>query len=488
MCVAQKAADSDELNLYLLSAKTNEPVGTAVNLTKSNTCVSTMKEHETRSYLTVCGGDFDGDGKDEAAGYVPVTDARNGVNASHVDIYDINTESSTKTFEKRSTVYLADLEGTQPGKTLDDSKTPFITSLAVYDFDGDGKEELATSFSHAYFPNARFIPANTKKAKEWKKMGSYLSVLSMKTDSMEEQYGRRLAFTGEEYGMPKCFLEPAGKAMKEVDALKKAYKENDMLSIWTGPDVTWSTTKEGYQEMLEYCLSENVRYSMHIKETEVDNEMCGRYYGKDIVDMLEEIGFLTDKFLAVHCVNLTPHDIERFAKYGVSISHNPAPNLYLGSGIPPIPESLAAGVNVSIGTDGAASNNSTDMLESMKLAALIQKGIHRDAAVISADDIIHMATAGGAKAIGMADKLGTLESGKNADLIIFDPNHLKSAPMHDAKATVVYASSEENIDTTIVNGKVVYQGGKFTCGIDERSLIDEINSELGVLKKQIADK
>ena len=128
------------------------------------------------------------------------------------------------------------------------------------------------------------------------------------------------------------------------------------------------------------------------------------------------------------------------------------------------------------------------MLESMKLAALIQKGIHRDAAVISADDIIHMATAGGAKAIGMADKLGTLESGKNADLIIFDPNHLKSAPMHDAKATVVYASSEENIDTTIVNGKVVYQGGKFTCGIDERSLIDEINSELVVLKKQIADK
>ena len=160
----RKAADSDELNLYLLSAKANEPVGTSVNLTKSNTCVSTMKEHETRSYLTVCGGDFDGDGKDEAAVYVPVTDARNGVNASHVDIYDINTESSTKTFEKRSTVYLADLEGTQPGKTLDDSKTPFITSLAAYDFDGDGKEELATSFSHAYFPNARIIAANAKKA------------------------------------------------------------------------------------------------------------------------------------------------------------------------------------------------------------------------------------------------------------------------------------------------------------------------------------
>lgn len=291
--------------------------------------------------------------------------------------------------------------------------------------------------------------------------------------------------TGEEYGMPKCFLEPAGKAMKEVEALKKKYQENDMLSIWTGPDVTWSTTKEGYQEMLEYCLSENVRYSMHIKETEVDNQMCMKYYGKDIVDMLEEIGFLTDKFLAVHCVNLTPHDIERFAKYGVSISHNPAPNLYLGSGIPPIPESLKAGVNVSVGTDGAASNNSTDMLESLKLAALIQKGIHRDAAVITADEIIRMATAGGAKAVGMEDKIGTLKVGKKADLIVFNPRHLKSAPMHDAKATVVYASSEENIDTTVVNGKVVYHKGKFSCGIEEETLIEEINRELVTLKKQI---
>ena len=179
--------------------------------------------------------------------------------------------------------------------------------------------------------------------------------------------GMRSTFqdAGEEYGMPSIFIEPADKAMREVESLKKRYKEDDMFSIWTGPDVTWSTTKEGYQTMLEYCLSENVRYSMHLKETEVDNEMCFRTYGKDIVDLLEEIGFLTDKMLAVHCVNLTENDIRRFAEYGVSISHNPAPNLYLGSGIPPIPESMCTGVNVALGTDGAASNNSTDMLETM---------------------------------------------------------------------------------------------------------------------------
>ena len=305
----------------------------------------------------------------------------------------------------------------------------------------------------------------------------------MRATGIRSVFIRTFQDTGEEYGMPSMFIEPADKAMREVEALKNRHKEDDMLRIWTGPDVTWSTTKEGYQTMLEYCLSKNVRYSMHIKETEVDNEMCFRNYGKDIVDLLEEIGFLTDKMLAVHCVNLTEKDIRRFAKYGVSISHNPAPNLYLGSGIPPIPESLGAGVNVALGTDGAASNNSTDMLETMKLAALIQKGIHRDASVITADQVIRMATCGGAKAIGMEKLTGTLEEGKKADMILFDPRHLKSFPNHDAEATVVYSSSEENIDTTIVNGRIVYQKGVFAGGQSEAELIREIDAEVEKMKR-----
>ena len=314
---------------------------------------------------------------------------------------------------------------------------------------------------------------------------AHACIEGMKSTGIRSVFIRTFQDTGEEYGMPSVFIEPAEKAMREVASLKKCCKEDDMLTIWTGPDVTWSTTKEGYRTMLEYCLSENVRYSMHLKETEVDNEMCFRYYGKDIVDLLEEIGFLTDKMLAVYCVNLTSRDIRRFAEYGVSISHNPAPNLYLGSGIPPIPESLQTGVNVALGTDGAASNNSTDMLETMKLAALIQKGIHRDASVITAGQVIRMAACGGAKAIGMEDQVGTLEAGKKADMILFDPRHLKSFPNHDAEATVVYASSEENIDTTIVNGKIVYHKGAFSGGLDEAELIREIAVEVEKMKASL---
>lgn len=314
---------------------------------------------------------------------------------------------------------------------------------------------------------------------------AYACIEGMQSTGIRSVFIRTFQDTGEEYGMPSVFIEPEDKAMREVSLLRNRYKEDDMLSIWTGPDVTWSTTKEGYQTMLEYCLSENVRYSMHLKETEVDNEMCLRTYGKDIVDLLEEIGFLTDKMLAVHCVILTERDIRRFSEYGVSISHNPATNLYLGSGIPPIPESLRAGVNVALGTDGAASNNSTDMLETMKLAALIQKGIHRDASVISADQVIRMATCGGAKAIGMENRIGTLEVGKKADMILFDPRHLKSFPDHDAEATVVYASSEENIDTTIVNGKIVYHKGSFAGGLSETELIRTSAAEVDKMRNQV---
>ena len=311
---------------------------------------------------------------------------------------------------------------------------------------------------------------------------AHACIEGMQSTGIRSVFIRTFQDTGEEYGMPSIFIEPADKAMREVEALRKRYRGDDMLSIWTGPDVTWSTTKQGYQVMLEYCQSENVRYSMHLKETEVDNEMCFRYYGEDIVDLLEEIGFLTNNMLAVHCVNLTREDIRRFAEHGVSISHNPAPNLYLGSGIPPIPESLRAGVNVALGTDGAASNNSTDMLETMKLAALIQKGLHRDASVITAGQVVRMATRGGAKAIGMADELGILETGRKADMILFDPRHLKSCPNHDVEATVVYASSEENIDTTIVNGKIVYQRGAFASGITESELVREITAEVENMK------
>ena len=283
---------------------------------------------------------------------------------------------------------------------------------------------------------------------------------------------------GDEYNVPSCYIEPADKAIGEVERLRQAYQNDDMTQIWTGPDVTWATSRAGYERILEYCLDKDVRYTMHLKETPEDDDMCMRHYGTGIVALLDSIGFLTDRFLAVHCVHLTLEEINLFADRGVSISHNPAANLYLGSGIAPIPHCLKAGVNISLGTDGAASNNTSDMLDTIRLASLIHKGAMQDPTAISADQVMRMATVNGAKALGTEKLTGSLETGKKADIILFDPDKLRSMPVHDLKATLAYSSSAENIDTVIVNGKTVYRKGVFSCGIDERELAAQIREFL----------
>ena len=299
---------------------------------------------------------------------------------------------------------------------------------------------------------------------------------TMKKTGIRSVFMRTFQDFGQEYNTPECYIEPVEKAISEVDRLRRTYLKDSsmMLSIWTGPDVTWATTKRGYEEILAYCQDQNVRYTMHLKETPEDDSMCRRHYGKGIVELLDEIGFLTDQFLAVHCVYLTEQEIKLLSERGVSISHNPAANLYLGSGIAPIPEALTAGINLSLGTDGAASNNTTDMLDTIRLTALIHKGINRDPTAMSAGKVLRMATLGGAKALGMEQTIGTLEIGKKADIVLFDSEKLRSMPMHDPSATIVYSGSAENIDTTIVNGKVVYRRGIFSCGIDEKDLAERV--------------
>lgn len=300
---------------------------------------------------------------------------------------------------------------------------------------------------------------------------------AMRSTGIRSVLARTFQDYGEEYNTPECYIESVDTGIDEVERLRRSYLPDDMLSIWTGPDVPWATTKRGYEAILEYCLDQGICYTMHLKETPEDDAMCRRHYGQGIVDLLDEMGFLTDKLLAVHCVHLTQNEIELLAKRGVSVSHNPAANLYLGSGIAPIPACIAAGANVCLGTDGAASNNMTDMIDTMRLAALIHKGANRDATAISAYQVVRMATTDGAKALHMGNAIGSLEIGKRADIVLFDPDRLKSTPMYDPLATLVYSSSSENIDTTIVDGKVVYRKGVFSCDIDEAQLMSYVRDE-----------
>ncbi|HEX8967424.1 MAG TPA: amidohydrolase family protein, partial [Chloroflexota bacterium] len=214
--------------------------------------------------------------------------------------------------------------------------------------------------------------------------------------------------------------------------------------------------------------------SLHTDEVPFDSQESLRRFGQRTLPFLERIGFLGPDVLHAHCVQLTDDDCAILARHGGAVSYNPVSNMYLGSGVPPIPRLLDMGVIVSLGADGAASNNSQDMLEALKVGALLPKVAWRDPAIFTAADGLRLATTGGAAGLGR-DDFGSLEPGKRADLFVFDPMRAKSIPVHDPVSTLVYSSGQVNVRTTIVGGRVVLDDGRIV-GVDEASILREAQS------------
>ncbi|MGM0438370.1 MAG: amidohydrolase family protein [Bacillota bacterium] len=285
---------------------------------------------------------------------------------------------------------------------------------------------------------------------------------------------------GVENGIPESYIETPDEAFLDVDRLINKYEEESegMIRVWTGPGVTWGITKEGLQATVEYCKSKNIPYSIHLLETEDDNRHMMSKYGKKAIEIMDEVGFLTSKLLAAHCVKLTNRECEILAEKKVNIAYNAVSNMYLGSGIPPIIKLKENGANISLGTDGAASNNSMDMIETLKFSALLQKVSYERPNIISSKEVLNMATFQAAQCLKMDKEIGSIEVGKKADLFIFNPDKPKSFPLHDPIATLVYSASLDNVETTIVNGKVLYENNKFKTEIKKQFIFKKIKEIL----------
>jgi 5-methylthioadenosine/S-adenosylhomocysteine deaminase len=241
--------------------------------------------------------------------------------------------------------------------------------------------------------------------------------------------------------------------------------------IWVTPGATWAMEAESLQAVRRMATQRGLRISLHTDEVLFDSAESMRRFGQRTVPFLESIDFLGPDVLHAHCVQLTEADCNTLARHQAAVSYNPVSNMYLGSGVPPIPRLLDLGVTIGLGADGAASNNSQDMLEALKVSALLQKVAARDPAIFTAPDALRIATSGGAAALGR-DDFGTLEVGKRADLFIFDPRHAKSIPVHDPISTLVYSSGQVNVRTTIVGGKVVLDDRRIV-GVDEDAILRE---------------
>ncbi len=215
----------------------------------------------------------------------------------------------------------------------------------------------------------------------------------------------------------------------------------------------------------------NTGLQVHVSETAREHDECIARHGMTPTKFFLESGVLDVPVTAAHCVWVDDEDIEIMAKMGVSVAHNPVSNLKLASGVMPYKKMKDAGVNITLGTDGAASNNRLSVLREMQFAALIHKGNDLDPSVTLASDMIKIATRNGAKAQGRFD-CGDVAMGKRADLLLIDMSSFNNIPSYNFESTVCYSMTEENILMTMCDGNILYDRGAYTT-IDEEKLKSE---------------
>jgi len=220
---------------------------------------------------------------------------------------------------------------------------------------------------------------------------------------------------------------------------------------------------------------------IHVLETLNEVEESKRKYGAGSVEVCEKFGILDVPVIAAHCVYVTDSDMDIFKAKGVSVAHNPTSNLKLGSGIARIPQMLEKGLNVAIGTDGTASNNNLNMFEEMHIAALLHKGTNRNPALVSAVDALRMATVNGAEAIGFKDEVGRIEKGMKADIILLDIDKPHLFPINNPVSATVYSAQGSDVDTVIIDGKIVLENGNLTT-IDE----ELVKHKVGKISERIS--
>ena len=262
---------------------------------------------------------------------------------------------------------------------------------------------------------------------------------------------------------------PSAWAQTASDYLRKAtervhdpYADHPLVSSCFVPHSTYTLSDASFVELRIHADQLDKRIQIHLHETANEVSDSISQHGKRPLQRLADLGLVNASLLAVHAVHVSPDEIEQMANAGVNVAHCPKSNLKLGSGIAPISQYRAAGVNVAIGTDGAASNNKLDMIEEMRFAALLAKAAAEDAAAVSAYDALRMATLGGARALGLEREIGSIETGKWADLACVDLRACNSQPVYDPVSQLVFTANASQVSDVWVAGRQQLDNGRFS--------------------------
>jgi 5-methylthioadenosine/S-adenosylhomocysteine deaminase len=282
--------------------------------------------------------------------------------------------------------------------------------------------------------------------------------------------GIRVQLAAPVIDFPNPWSIDADDAIQKTTVLHDEWRNSELVSTAFGPHAPYSVTDETLKKIVMLAELLNIPIHMHVHETAFEVSEALRTQGKRPITRLAELGMLSPRFISVHATQLTDDEIRLLSDSGVSIAHCPESNMKLASGFCPVDKLIRAGVNVSLGTDGAASNNDLDMFSEMRTAAILAKACSGDARALPAYKALQMATINGAKALGLDHLTGTLEAGKRADVIAVKLDELNTQPIHNPISQLVYSTKSSQVKYVWVNGKLLLDNAELTT-IDKQTLL-----------------
>ena len=252
---------------------------------------------------------------------------------------------------------------------------------------------------------------------------------------------------------PSAWAADADEYITKGLALRDEHKGESLITTTLAPHAPYTVSDEPLRRIATYANELELPVHIHLHETAGEVEQAVAATGKRPLERLQDLGLVTPNLTAVHMTQLTDEEIELLAQTGAHVLHCPESNLKLGSGFCPVSDLLDHGVNVALGTDGTASNNDLDMLGEMRTAAYLAKGVKRDPATVPAAQALYMATLGGARALGLGDRIGSLEQGKDADITAIYLGDIETRPVYHPVSQIVYAGGRDKVSDVWVAGK-----------------------------------
>lgn len=274
---------------------------------------------------------------------------------------------------------------------------------------------------------------------------------------------------------PTAWAQDADEYFRKGIAVHDQFRTNSLISSSFAPHAPYTVSDEPLERIRTYAEELDIPIHMHVHETAFEVDAAVKETGKRPLQRLSELGLLTPRLIAVHMTQLNDDEIQLLADSGCHIVHCPESNLKLASGFCQVDKLMQAGINIALGTDGAASNNDLDMFSEMRTAAQLAKAVACDASALPAAQALRMATLNGAKALGLEKDIGSLQVGKAADITAVDLGQLQTQPVYHPISQLVYAAGREQVSDVWVAGRHLLKSGKLTS-MDETDILTRANS------------